>query len=49
MAKAIRHPVLHLKRVQIADLSIGTLKEGSWRKLTEKEVQDLKRACGQNR
>ena len=49
MAKAIHHPVLHLKRVMIADLSVGTLKEGAWRKLTERELQDLKKACGTKR
>ncbi len=49
MAKAIHHPVLHLKRVQIADLTIGTLKEGAWRKLTEQEIQELKKACGSGR
>lgn len=45
MAKAIHHPVLRLKRVSVGDLTLGTLHEGTYRKLTEKEIRSLKAAC----
>lgn len=45
MAKAIRHPVLRLKRVRVGDLTLGNLNEGTWRKLTPKEIQSLKAAA----
>jgi 23S rRNA pseudouridine2605 synthase len=39
---AVKHPVLKLKRICIADLSIGQLKPGEWRYLTIPEIQSLK-------
>ena len=45
MAKAVHHPVLRLQRVRIGEIGLGNLKEGSWRKLTEKEIRMLKDAC----
>ncbi len=45
MAKAIHHPVLRLKRISIGDLTLGNLNEGTYRKLTEKEIRALKAAC----
>lgn len=44
MAKAVGHPVLRLKRVQEGTLSLGTLKEGAYRILTEKEIRELKQS-----
>ncbi len=42
MLKSIGHPVLHLQRVQVGDLTMGDLKESEWRELTKEEVEDLK-------
>jgi len=39
---AVKHPVLKLKRIRIAGLSIGQLKPGEWRYLTTQEIQLLK-------
>ena len=41
MAKAVGHPVLRLKRVQEGNLRLGTLKEGEYRVLTDKEIREL--------
>ena len=46
MAKAVGHPVLRLKRIQEGGLRLGTLKEGEYRVLSEKEIRDLKREAG---
>lgn len=46
MAKAVGHPVLRLKRIQEGGLRLGTLKEGEYRILSEKEIRDLKREAG---
>jgi 23S rRNA pseudouridine2605 synthase len=43
MLKAIGHPVLHLKRVQVGDLPLGDLAEGQWRDLTSVETDNLKK------
>lgn len=42
MAKAVGHPVLRLKRVQEGNLRLGTLKEGEYRILSDKEIRELK-------
>jgi pseudouridine synthase len=42
MFEAIGHRVLHLKRVSFGSVRLGTLKTGTWRFLTHKEVRDLK-------
>ncbi|MBI5560442.1 MAG: rRNA pseudouridine synthase [Deltaproteobacteria bacterium] len=42
MCMAIGHPVSKLKRVEFAGISLGRLKTGEWRYLTEKEVGRLK-------
>ncbi len=44
MAKAVGHPVLRLKRIQEGNLRLGTLKEGEYRVLTEKEIRQLQDA-----
>ncbi|MCA8829256.1 pseudouridine synthase [Hymenobacter pini] len=41
MTAAVGFPTLRLVRVRIADLTVGTLKPGEWRELTEKEVKAL--------
>ena len=43
MFEAIGHPVLSLKRIAFAGMKLGSLKEGSFRKLTGSEVAKLKR------
>lgn len=42
MCKAIRHPVITLKRISVGNISLGTLKKGEWRYLTEEEINYLK-------
>lgn len=39
---AIGHPVIKLKRISIAGLSVGELKPGEWRYLTSQEIRLLK-------
>jgi pseudouridine synthase len=39
MCEALHYRVVHLKRVRIADLELGSLKPGMWRVLTPKEVK----------
>ncbi|WP_321329329.1 pseudouridine synthase [uncultured Ilyobacter sp.] len=41
MCKAIGHPVIHLKREKIGELSLGNLKKGGFRELSKKEVEYL--------
>jgi 23S rRNA pseudouridine2605 synthase len=41
MCEAIGHTVIKLKRVSIGKLELGTLKEGKWRYLTNREVDIL--------
>ncbi|MGA1841715.1 MAG: pseudouridine synthase [bacterium] len=43
---AIGHPVIKLKRISIAGLSIGDLKPGEWRYLTSREIRLLKEYNG---
>lgn len=42
MCQAARHPVATLRRVAEGELTLGDLKKGSWRYLTNKEIQYLK-------
>lgn len=42
MGDAIGHPVIKLARLSEGGLELGTLKEGEWRKLTDKEIRSLK-------
>jgi 23S rRNA pseudouridine2605 synthase len=42
MCDCIGHTVLSLKRISIGNISLGNLKEGTYRKLTESEVNYLK-------
>lgn len=42
MCEKIGHPVLRLKRVQEGQILLGSLKEGEWRYLTDKEVEYIK-------
>ena len=42
MAKAIGHPVLRLQRISVGGLTLGNLKPGQYRELTEQEVRELK-------
>lgn len=42
MCQAARHPVATLRRVAEGELYLGDLKKGSWRYLTNKEIQYLK-------
>lgn len=42
MFEAIGHRVVKLRRIKIDGLSLGNLKEGQWRYLTQKEIDMLK-------
>jgi len=46
MFKAIDYPVVSLKRIEMGPLSLGNLKKGECRHLTEEEVKELYLACG---
>ncbi len=39
--ETLGHPVLRLVRVAVADIPLGSLREGQWRALTRKEVERL--------
>lgn len=43
MCETIGHPVLSLKRISLGKVTLGDLKEGSWRELTSSEVESLLR------
>lgn len=43
MFEAVGYPVVALRRVQFGPLSLGGVKRGQWRELTEEEVALLKR------
>jgi 23S rRNA pseudouridine2605 synthase len=45
MLEAVGHPVSSLRRVSFGTLQLGTLKEGAARRLTEAEVDRLRRAA----
>ena len=42
MTAAVGHPTLRLVRVAIGDLRLNDLASGEWRRLTGKEVQELR-------
>jgi len=42
MCDAIEHPVIALKRVSVGDIKLGDMEKGSWRNLTENEINYLK-------
>lgn len=46
MFQAVGHPVLYLKRIRFAGLSLGKLKPGQWRYLTHHEIRALRRKVG---
>ena len=41
MVQAVGHDVMLLRRVRFGPLTLGNLKRGEWRELTEKEIEDL--------
>lgn len=41
MFKAVGHPVIRLKRIQIGNLRLGNLPSGAYRFLTSKEISEL--------
>ena len=46
MFEAVGHRVLEIKRIKFAGLSLGKLKKGKWRHLTQGEVSKLKKLTG---
>ena len=49
MLEAVGHPVRELTRTGYGPLRLGRLKEGSWRRLRQQEVEALRRAAGLTR
>jgi len=47
LCEAIGHPVLKLKRVRLGPIVLGSLPEGAWRRLSSREVANLRRLVGQ--
>ena len=47
LCEAIGHPVLKLKRVRLGPIVLGRLPQGAWRRLSSREVADLRRLVGQ--
>ncbi|UCC51256.1 MAG: rRNA pseudouridine synthase [Anaerolineaceae bacterium] len=45
IAAGLGHPVLHLRRVKIGPLELGSLKPGQWRRLTSQEIDQLRAAA----
>jgi len=41
MFEAIGHPVIYLRRISIGPVKLGSLAEGTFRRLTEEEIQQL--------
>ena len=39
--RALHHPVIYLKRLQIGDVKLGSLPAGKWRRLTEAEIKNF--------
>lgn|SRR5690606_9484071 len=42
MFETIGHPVIYLRREKLGNITLGSLKVGEWRYLTQKEVEELK-------
>lgn len=42
MCEAIDHPVIALKRISVGNITLGDMEKGSWRNLTEEEINYLK-------
>ncbi len=49
MCMAIGHPVAKLKRIEFAGIKLGNMKSGSYRELTPKEMDLLKKKIEKNR
>ena len=46
MCEAVGHPVKRLERIAFGPLTLGDLRQGRWRKLTDAEVQALMASAG---
>lgn len=46
MLKAVGHPVVSLVRTRLGPLTLEGLRPGEWRRLTSREIAQLRRACG---
>jgi 23S rRNA pseudouridine2605 synthase len=49
MCTKIGHPVMKLKRIRYGPLSLGSLKSGSHRRLSTKEIERLYKCCGSDK
>jgi 23S rRNA pseudouridine2605 synthase len=45
MLDAVGHPAASLRRVRFGTLELGSLEEGRWRRLSEVEIDKLRRAA----
>jgi pseudouridine synthase len=48
MSNAVGHPVLSLQRVRVGGIELGTLRQGEWRNLTSREVNDVRDIARRN-
>lgn len=46
MLDAVEHPIVSLKRTRFGPLTLAGMREGQWRRLSEKEVAELRRTVG---
>jgi len=46
MCEYFEYRVINLKRVRIMNIQLGRLKTGSWRNVTEREIEDLNKIIG---
>lgn len=46
MTEAFGYRVVYLKRIRVMNITLGDLKPGEYRKLSEGEVKELRRLCG---
>lgn len=49
MCEYLGYRVVKLVRIRIMNISLGNLKIGAWRNLTDKELKELKRLIGDNK
>lgn len=49
MCEALGYRVVSLKRVRIMNIQLGRLKTGSWRNITDREIEDLNKLIAQRK
>lgn len=49
MCEYLEYRVINLKRIRIMNILLGRLKTGSWRNVTEREIEELNKLIGQRK